>query len=117
MVFVRQKKVIKYRYNENSLNFLYDIIEVAHIPINFQLRRIGVDKITLTKYYFIIEFSYGYNIFINNYTKYDDIYKEIKILGNTPFITDEIISEILEFLEYESRLITKIIKNFRSWNR
>jgi hypothetical protein len=108
--------VIRDGLNENNINFLYSVMEVVHIPINFRLRGIGIDKITLSKNYFIIEFEDGNNIFIDNYTKYDDIYGEIEEL-DAPFITSEIISEILEFLEDESQLIKKIIKNFRSWNR
>ena len=63
----------------NNINFLYGIMEVAHIPINFQLRAIGVDKITISKCYFIIEFDEGYYIFINNYYDYDDICDRIEL--------------------------------------
>ncbi len=105
----------------NSINSYYSLIEIAHLPISLRLRRIGIDKITLSKNYFIIEF-YGNSIFIINYTKYDDIYhktssKLSQLSENTYHFDIEIEPAILEFMEEESQTIKKIIKNFRSWNR
>lgn len=109
--------MIKDKINENSLNFLYSIMEVVHIPINFQLRGVGIDKITLSKYYFIIEFEHGSYIFINNYKNYDHIYGvTLYQLDHVFFISDENKAEILGFLADKSRMIKKFIKNFRSWN-
>jgi hypothetical protein len=93
-------------------------MEVVYIPINVQLREIGVEKITLSKYYFIIELNSGNSIFINNYGKYDGIYEQTGWkLEEVSYISDENKFEILKFLEDESQMIKKIIKNFRSWNR
>ena len=104
-------------YGKN-INFLYGILEVAYIPINFQLRAIGVDKLTISKRYVIIEFEQGYSIFINDYYDYDDICDRIEFeYSGTSLNPNAIVSEILKFLEDESRTIKKIIKNFRSWNR
>ena len=67
------------KFSGNNINFLYGVMEVVHIAINFQLRDIGVNKITLTKHYFIVEFEEGYSIFISNYLNYDDICYEIEL--------------------------------------
>ncbi len=109
------------KLNKNNINSYYSLIEIAHIPISLRLRGIGIDKITLTKNYFIIEFQ-GHSIFINNYTKYDDIYYETssklsQLLSDTQYLNAEIEPAILEFLKDESQMIKEIIKNFRSWNR
>jgi hypothetical protein len=110
--------VIKDEMFGNNINFVYGILEVAHIPINFQLRALGVDKITISKCYFIIEFDNGYHIFINDYYDYADIYDQMESeFSDTCLMSDEIVSEILKFFKDESKTIKKIIKNFRSWNR
>ena len=102
----------------NNINFLYGILEVVNPPINFPLRDLGVDKITISKCYFIIEFENGYHIFINDYDDYDDICDRIEWeYSDTSLMPDAVVSEILKFLKDESRMIKKIIKNFRSWNR
>ena len=81
----------------NNINFVYGVLEVAHIPINFQLRAIGVDKITISKRYFIIEFDNGYYIFINNYYDYGDICDQIELeLSDTCLMPDEVVSEVIK---------------------
>lgn len=96
------------KFGGNNINFLYDILEVAHIPINFQLRTIGVDKFTISKRYVIIEFEQGYSIFINDYYDYDDICDRIEFeYSDASLNTDAVVSEILKFLKDESRTVKK----------
>lgn len=105
-------------FNGSNINFSYDVMEIAHILINTRLSASGVDKFTMSKCYVIVELEDGCHIFINNYYDYDDIYNQIESKFSDPCLMhDEIISEILKFLNDESKTIKKIIKNFRSWNR
>ena len=85
-------------------------MEVINIPINFQLRGISVYKITISKCYFIIEFVQGFNIFINNYRKYDDICDRIELeYLDTCLLSNETVSEILKFLSDGSQMLKKTI--------
>jgi hypothetical protein len=106
--------VTKYKPYGNNINCLLSVMMVAHIPINLKLRWIGVNKITISKRYCIVEFDNGRYIFINNYYDYDDICKRIKLeLVGSFLLPHDIVSEVMKSFKGESKTIKEIIKNFR----
>ena len=104
----------KYGPYGNNIHSLLGVMMVAHIPINLKLRWIGVNKITISKRYCIVEFDNGCYIFINNYYDYDDICNQIKWeLVESFLLPHEIVSEAIKSFKDESKMIKEIIKNFR----
>ena len=73
-----------------------------------------MNKITISKRYFIIEFDDGRYIFINNYYDYDDICNRIESeLVGSFLLPYEIVSDVIKSFKDESKTIKEIIKNFR----
>ena len=98
----------------NNINFLYGVMEVAYIPIKLPLSAIGVNRITISKRYFIVEFDDGRYIFINNYYDCDDICNRIELeLVRSCLLPYEIVLEAIKSFKDQSNTIKEIIKNFR----
>jgi hypothetical protein len=95
----------------NSNNLANEKEELKVVPISVQLRGIGVNEISITRDCFSIAFNDGFDVFVNKYNDYDDIYEKTKsqLLGNT-FVSSDIINKVLEFLESNHKIITNKIK-------
>lgn len=88
--------------------------ELKHIPINVQLRRIGINEIFIKRDCFSIIFKDNFDISVYKYNSYEDIYEKTKaqLLGNI-FVSSDIINTILEFLESNHQIIANNIKDLR----
>ncbi len=98
----------------NSNNLANEKEEPKCVPINIRLRDIGINKISIAREYFNIAFKDNFDISVNNYNSYEDIYEKTKtqLLGNT-FVSSDVINTILEFLESNYQIIANNIKDLR----
>lgn len=98
----------------SRFNHSHEKDELNHIPITVQLRRIGINEISLTRDCFSIAFNNNFDISVKKYNSYEDIYEKTKeqLLGNT-FVSSDVINTLLEFLESNYKIITNMIKEFK----
>ncbi|MDN5846467.1 MAG: hypothetical protein L0H53_09360 [Candidatus Nitrosocosmicus sp.] len=95
-------------------NIIYNGDQIKYISINTQLRQIGVKDISISKkqQQFKISCKGNYDIVINKYLNYNNIYERTEsVLLQNEFVTKDSICIILEFLESVCyHLITEMIK-------